>query len=140
MNKTCSPFFVFLSSRGLLLCSHDTFVRYKRHQSDWAHSWQVSPGTSISQLTNRGKSTTSIPLTPCAVHSYWCICQVHQSWEKYDKYSLDSLCSPQLLVYLSSTPVMGTVRQVFPWFLVQSTVTGVLSSTPVMGKVRQVFP
>ena len=154
MNKECSPLFVFLSSR-VLLCSQDMFyvtsrqvacvcvcVRacklvsfgmsiglvhelWERHQSDWARSWQVTPGTNIGQLTNRGNSTTSIPSAPCTVHSYWCICQVHQSWEQYDKYSLRSLYTAQLLVYLSSTPVVGTVRQVFPWLLVQFTVPGV---------------
>ena len=80
---------------------------WERHQSDWAHSWQVSSGTSISQLTNRGDCTTSIPLAPCAVHIYWCICQVHQSWEQCDKYSLGSLYSAQLLLYLSSTPAVS---------------------------------
>ena len=64
------------------------------------------------QYTSRGNSTTSIPLAPCTVHSYWCICPVHQSWEQYDKYSLGSLYRAQLLVYFSSTPVVGTVRQI----------------------------
>ena len=162
--------FVFLSSRVLLLCSQDMFyvtsrqvacvcvcVRacklvsfgmsiglvhelWERHQSDWARSWQVTPGTNIGQLTNRGNSTTSIPSAPCTVHSYWCICQVHQSWEQYDKYSLRSLYTAQLLVYLSSTPVVGTVRQVFPWLLVQFTVPGVFVKYTVVGTVRQVLP
>jgi len=66
----------------------------------WYSVLQVSPGTNINQLTNRGNSTTY-------------------------KYSLGSLYSPQFLVHLCSTCVVGTVLQMFPWLLVQCTVTGV---------------
>ena len=98
---------------------------WERHHSDWAHDCQLSPCTNISHITTRRNSTTSIPLAPCTMHSYWSICPVHQSSEQYDKYSLDSLYNAQLLFYLSSVLVVGTVRQVFPWPHVQSTVTGI---------------
>ena len=73
---------------------------WERHHSDWAHSWQVSPGTNIRQITTRRNNNI------CTIHSYWSICPVHQSSEQHDKYSLGSLYSPELLVYLSSTPVV----------------------------------
>jgi hypothetical protein len=98
---------------------------WERRQSDLAQRLQLSPGTNINQLTNRGNSIASIRLAPCTVQNYWCICPVRASSEQYYKYSLGSLYSAQLLVYLSSTLVVGTVRQVYAWLLVQFTVTGV---------------
>jgi hypothetical protein len=92
------------------------------------------------QCTSRGNSTTSIHLAPCRVHSYWYICPVHQSWEQYDKYFLGCLCSLQLLVYLSSTPVVATVRQVFSWLLVESTVTGIFVKYTSRGNSRTSIP
>jgi hypothetical protein len=36
------------------------------------------------------------------------VCQISQLWKQYDTFSFGSLHSPQLLVHLSNTPVMGT--------------------------------
>ena len=52
---------------------------WERDHSDWARRWQAPFGTNIGQITTRGNSTTSIPLAPCTMRSYWSVCAERQT-------------------------------------------------------------
>lgn len=51
------------------------------HHNDHKSFWKVCPNLNVCQKSTYRNSITIMHLPPCTMHTYWCICQKHPSWE-----------------------------------------------------------
>ena len=56
---------------------------WERYHNDQANIWQVCPNMNILQINHSSKQHDNIHLAPRTMHNCWCICHIHQSWERY---------------------------------------------------------
>jgi hypothetical protein len=57
------------------------YESWERDRNDQANIWQVYTSTNICQLNQSWERYDSYSLGPLTTHNYWRICQVHLSWE-----------------------------------------------------------